>query len=127
MPCSVLNPRDPPGANKEVKIVVTPNTKILYWAAEPKNEKLKEVVSWKEAYAEYENAGVAVSNGGGEAVLKVRAPQSYNVPFQGKLPSHIHYRVCGESGWLGHVQTIYLNEAEPFEQMDSFKSIDSFI
>ena len=123
VPCSILTVREPPGANKEMKIIVTPNTKILYWAAEPKNEKLKKIVSWKEAYDSYENTGVTISNGGGEAILKVRSPQSYKVPIKGELPSHIHYRVCGESGWLGHVQTVYLKEPDAFEPFSNFVMI----
>jgi uncharacterized membrane protein YuzA (DUF378 family) len=76
VPCSILQNREPPGATKEVKVIVTPNTKVLYWAAEPANEKLKTIQSWKEAYDQYENAGVTTSNGEGVAILKVRNPQS---------------------------------------------------
>lgn len=109
VPCAALQNREPPGATKEVKIVIAPNTKVLYWAAEPAAENLKQIQSWKEAYAQYENAGVATSNGEGVAVLKVRSPQSYRVPFKGKLESHVHYRVCGDAGWLGKIETIYVD------------------
>ena len=111
VPCSVLETRDPPGATREVKINVGPNVKIIYWAAEPSSgEKLN---SWKNAYLDYQNAGVAVSNGNGEAVLKIRDPQSYKVPFKGKLEPHVHYRVCGsgeEVGWMGKINTVMLNK-----------------
>lgn len=112
-PCSVLQDREPPGATKEVKIVTLPNSKVLYWAAEPSTEKLKEVKSWKEAYAKYDNAGVATSNSDGIARLKVRDPQSYKVPFKGKLDAHVHYRVCGESGFMERVNTVSMNKSEP--------------
>jgi uncharacterized membrane protein YuzA (DUF378 family) len=116
-PCSVLQNREPPGATKEVKLIIAPNTKVLYWAAEPANEKLKEIPSWKEAYGKYENAGVATSNGEGVVVLKVRDPQSYTVPFKGQLDAHVHYRVCGEGGFMERVNTapVYKRDPEGFE------------
>jgi uncharacterized membrane protein YuzA (DUF378 family) len=112
-PCSVLQNKEPPGATKDVKVVVTPNTKVIYWAAEPANEKLKSLQSWKDAYLEYENAGVATSNGEGVAVLKVRDPQPYKVPLKGKLESHVHYRVCNEAGWMGRINTVFLHSNGP--------------
>jgi uncharacterized membrane protein YuzA (DUF378 family) len=48
-PCSVLQDQSPPGATKNIKVTVTPHTKVLYWAAEPANEDLKSIPSWKEA------------------------------------------------------------------------------
>jgi uncharacterized membrane protein YuzA (DUF378 family) len=116
-PCSVLENRDPPGATKEVKVVVEPNVKVLYWAAEPAAEGLKENVAWKKAYLEYQNAGVTTANKEGVAILKVREPQSYTVPIRGKLEQHIHYRVCGEAGWMGRIKTVFLsdNKVEGFE------------
>jgi uncharacterized membrane protein YuzA (DUF378 family) len=113
VPCSVLQVREPPGATKEVKVVIAPHTKIMYWASEPASDNLKHVKSWMDAYQKYDNAGVAVSNGDGVAIMKVRDPQTYKVPFMGKLESHIHYRVCGDSGFMGRVSTTYLNHAEP--------------
>jgi uncharacterized membrane protein YuzA (DUF378 family) len=116
-PCSVLENRDPPGATKEVKVVVTPNTKVIYWAAEPASNKLEKINSWKQAYLDYQNAGVATSNGEGVAILKIRDPQSYRVPFKGELAPHVHYRVCGEAGWMGRINTVFLNQGnvEGFE------------
>ena len=113
LPCSTLQNREPPGATKEVQIVIAPHTKVVYWAAEPSSEGLKSLNSWKEAYQTYDNAGVATSNANGVALLKVRDPQSYKVPFTGKLESHIHYRVCGETGFVGRVETTFLNHAGP--------------
>ena len=113
VPCSVLQVREPPGATKEVKVVIEPHTKIMYWAAEPASDGLKNVKSWMDAYQKYDNAGVAVSNGDGVVIMKVRDPQSYKVPFMGKIESHIHYRVCGDSGFMGRVSTTYLNHSEP--------------
>jgi len=112
-PCSVLQDRVPPGATKDVKVVVTPNTKVIYWAAEPVNDGLKGLQSWKEAYAKYENAGVATSNAEGIVHMKVKDPQSYKVPFAGKLDAHVHYRVCSEAGFMEHVKTVNVHQKEP--------------
>jgi len=114
-PCSVLQDREPPGATKDVRVVVTPNSKVLYWATNPANanDTLKELKSWKEAYAKYENAGVSTSNSDGIAILKIKEPQAYTVPVMGKLDTHVHYRVCGESGFMERVNTVFLNKSVP--------------
>jgi uncharacterized membrane protein YuzA (DUF378 family) len=105
-PCSVLSESTPSGSTREVKVIVSPNSKVLYWAAEPANEKYKELNNWKQAYLNYDNAGVTTSDAEGVAILKVRDPQAYRVPFKGGLDPHIHYRVCGEAGWMGRIQTV---------------------
>ena len=125
VPCSTLQNREPPGATKDVQIVITPNTKVVYWAAEPSADGLKNVNSWMDAYQKYDNAGVATSNANGVAHLKVRDPQSYKVPFMGKLESHIHYRVCGEAGFMGRVETTFLNHSSP-EGFEDKKKDDHF-
>lgn len=123
-PCSVLENRDPPGATREVKVTVEPNVKIIYWAAEPASAKLEKINSWKQAYLEYDNAGVTTSNGEGVAVFKIRDPQSYKVPFRGQLAPHVHYRVCGEAGWMGKINTLFLNQnpVEAFEDKKTDKN-----
>jgi uncharacterized membrane protein YuzA (DUF378 family) len=112
-PCSVLQDQSPSGANRDIKVTVTPHTKVLYWAAEPANDMLKNVPTWKEAYLQYNNAGVATSNAEGVAVLKVRDPQPYKVPFKGLLSPHVHYRVCGEAGWMGRIHTTFVTPSAP--------------
>jgi uncharacterized membrane protein YuzA (DUF378 family) len=113
VPCAVLQDRAPPGATKEVKIIVAPNTKVLYWAAEPANDKIKDVPSWKDAYQHFDNAGVATANQEGVVILKVRPPQTYTVPIRGKLDEHIHYRLCNEDGWLSRVHTTPIMRSAP--------------
>jgi len=123
-PCSVLENREPPGATREVKVTVSPNTKVLYWAAEPASEKLEKLNSWKQAYLDYDNAGVATSNPEGVAILKIRDPQGYKVPFKGELRPHVHYRVCGEAGWMGRITTVFLDQdkIEGFEDQMTYKN-----
>jgi len=112
-PCSVLQNREPPGATKDVKVIVPAHAKVIYWAAEPASDNLKNLNSAMEAYQKFDNAGVTTANADGVAILKVREPQAYKVPFMGKIESHIHYRVCGESGFMGRVNTAYINHTGP--------------
>jgi uncharacterized membrane protein YuzA (DUF378 family) len=110
VPCSVLKDRTPSGATRSVQVKVRPGAKVLYWAAEPSgaSEDLKAIKDWKRAYAQYENAGVATAGEDGVATLRVREPQPYWVPMKGSLQHHVHYRVCGEAGWMERVQTVFL-------------------
>jgi uncharacterized membrane protein YuzA (DUF378 family) len=123
-PCSVLQDHYPSGATKHVKIIITPHTKVLYWAAEPANDPLEKLQTWKGAYLNYDNAGVTTSNADGVAILKIRDPQSYKVPFKGRLEPHVHYRVCGEAGWMGRIHTIFVppNGPEGFENQKTDKN-----
>lgn len=117
VPCSALEPRTPTGATRAVIVHVPPRAKVLYWAAEPAMEGLKTLPSWKGAYLGYENTGVTVADASGQAVLRVRTPQPYQVPIKGLLEPHIHYRVCEDSGWLGRVMTVPVEgtpAVEPF-------------
>ena len=125
VPCSVLEPRIPPGATKEITISTEPNQKIIYWAANDTNTS-SEVQTWDKAYGLYENAGVALSDASGMARLKVNHPSPYKVPFKGRLGSHVHYRVCGEPGWIESVKTIMISdEPEGFEaNKDAFEELD---
>lgn len=110
IPCASVPDRTPPGASKMVTVSAPPGSKVLFWAAEPEMEALKQIQTWKEAYAGYENAGVTTADSNGQAVLKVRAPQAYTVPFKGRLEPHIHFRICESSGMLGRVKTIFLSD-----------------
>lgn len=117
IPCSVLKPTVPDGADFEVKIRAEPGQKVMYWAAEPGTEHLQKLPDWRQAYLEYKNAGVALVDDTGNATLRVRKPQPYSVPLKGKLSPHIHYRVCLGGGFLGSVQTVTLNGEEWFENV----------
>lgn len=111
MPCSVLDTHIPQGATLEVQVQVAPGSKVLYWAAEPATDHLKNVNNWQQAYLKYENAGVAVADDSGLATLKVRPPQPYTVPIKGKLEPHVHFRVCGgPDGFLGRIKTVYVDD-----------------
>ena len=104
----------PMSANMQHTITNVPkNTKIIYWAAEPCD--LTETcgtarLPW-DAYNDYTNAGITMSNSRGHAVIKIRGkPQGYNVPYKSKvIMPHIHYRYHKKNGMYSQVHTVYLN------------------
>ena len=110
VPCSVLQNKTPPGATTQIQVSVEPNSKVLYWAAEPETERLQTIQDWRKAYLSYENAGVTTADSDGIATLRVRRPQPYLVPWKGRLEPHIHFRVCGERGFLNRVKTVFLSD-----------------
>lgn len=112
MPCSVLSEQTPRGADTEVKIQTHPNAKVIYWASEPDKEHLAKLNDWRAAYLNFENIGVTSANGEGSATLRLRKPQPYSVPIRGRLEAHIHYRICGEGGFLGRIETLFLTNSD---------------
>jgi uncharacterized protein len=110
IPCSVLQDRTPPGATVTIEVEAEPGKKVLYWAAEPETERLENINDWRKAYLSYENAGVVTADSQGRAALKVRKPQPYLVPWKGQLEPHIHFRICGDRGFLGRVKTVFLSD-----------------
>ena len=108
-PCSVLQDKVPESADTTVSVSVRPGAKVLYWAAEPATDGLKELQSWREAYGSMENAGIATANQDGVVILKFRHPQHYTVGIMNRtLPVHVHYRECGDNGMLSPVQTHFM-------------------
>ncbi len=103
-PCSVLGDQVPPGATRTVQVRADPGSKVVYWATEPGDG----VSDWKVAYGQFANAGVTTTDATGVAILKVREPQSYSVPFKGHLEPHVHFRVCGPTGFVGRIKTVFL-------------------
>jgi hypothetical protein len=106
LPCSLMPDRMPDHADTEVSISgVTPGAKVLYWATEPATEGLSRINDWRRAYLDFANAGVTTADAGGHAVLRIRKPQPYTVPVKGRLEAHVHWRVCGDGGFIGPVMT----------------------
>lgn len=110
IPTSLLKNQIPSNTNVSKIVKVPPNTKVVYWASEPSKNKDK-LIHAKDAYGDYKNMGVVVSNSKGLATLKVRKPQSYHVTkmFRNKiLTPHIHYRYVKSSGMLSRIETIQI-------------------
>ncbi len=107
-PCSVLTDQVPAGATRAVQVQVTPGAKVIYWASEPADGGDAAVPNFEGAYRQYLNAGVTTADDTGLAVLKVREPQAYTVPIKGRLEPHVHFRVCGPTGFIGRIKTVFL-------------------
>jgi uncharacterized membrane protein YuzA (DUF378 family) len=106
-PCSILPDQIPAGATRSVQVRVEPGNKVVYWASEP-DDNDGQIPTYKGAYRNYENAGVATADAQGTAILKVREPQAYKVPIKGRLEPHVHFRVCGPTGFIGRIKTLFL-------------------
>ena len=110
LPCGALTEHTPENADTQIEVQTTPLAKVLYWAAEPSTEGLKKLEDWRGAYMKYMNMGIATANKEGVAILKVRHPQPYTVPWKGRLEPHIHFRTCGENGMMSRIETVFLSD-----------------
>ncbi len=119
LPCTTIPERVPPGATKELRVPAPAGSKVLYWAAEPAMEELKQIPTWQQAYSKFENAGVVTTDSTGVAILKVRNPQPYLVPFKGRIEPHVHFRICDGTGMLGRVKTVFISD----EHIEGFASL----
>jgi hypothetical protein len=93
--------------NLSVPVTVRPNTRIAYWASLPqKNEEsIPDVV---DAYGDYSNSGITVSDKDGNAKLSILSGTSYKVPSGSIIKKHIHYRELDqEYGFIGEIKTVY--------------------
>lgn len=110
IPESVFELKEQQDATEEIKVNVPANSRVIYWATKPSTEvKLK---FWKEAYGDYSNSGVALADGNGVAVLKIKRPSSYYVNKFGfmrrELRPHVHYRYTTEGGLMSPVETAFV-------------------
>ena len=88
-----------------------PNTKVMYWAAEPCEVTETcgvQRMPW-ESYSDYTNAGTTMTDSEGNAHISVRGkPQSYNVPYKSEvIMPHVHYRYKKNSGMYSRIFTKY--------------------
>ncbi len=105
-PCGSLNPKFPDNTDTDVIGWVTPNSKVVYWAAESNKDV---VANYKDAYFYNTNAGITTSDPRGKTIFKVRKPASYYAGSN-RLNPHIHYRACKTNGMLGPIKTIYVDQ-----------------
>tara|TARA_Y100000389_G_scaffold2101_1_gene2114 strand:- start:64 stop:624 length:561 start_codon:yes stop_codon:yes gene_type:complete len=105
-PHSILQQQSPQDATQEITVnVKEPNAKVIYWASKDTNNETTPVF---EAYDDFSNAGVAISNSNGDAILKVRKSTGYIVPNGKYIKRHVHYRLAkDEYSMLGSVNTKY--------------------
>jgi len=107
-PCNSLPDVYPPNATWSITIQkISPNTKVVFWAAEPTDS------IWKDsrmAYSNYSNYGIATSDSKGNAILRLRKPASYyeyNGFYKKEKVAHVNYRICKKAvGFLSEVKTV---------------------
>jgi hypothetical protein len=100
-PESLVPLKNPKKTDMIVKIKTKPNRKVAYWAALPKPKN----TSVMEAYDDFSNAGVVMSNNKGVAELPILTGSDYLVPFGKKIPRHVHYRIFKTNGIMGKIKT----------------------
>ena len=105
-PCASLKLKIPRNSDIETTVKTKPNSNVIYWASEGTNDIVVKS-PWK-AYDKYSNAGVALSDRHGVAVLKLRNPSEYRLPIGRTLKPHVHYRVCLGNGMLSSIRTVFL-------------------
>jgi uncharacterized membrane protein YuzA (DUF378 family) len=89
-----------------IQISTLPNVKIAYWAALNKGDTTDVTT----AYGNYENSGVVMSDGEGNASLAIMNGTGYTLPSGVVLNKHIHYRIIGlpdADGMMGKIETVY--------------------
>jgi hypothetical protein len=102
-----------------VDVRVSPEAKVVYWSAKPKDEvtsKPKDEVKQgtsnpevEQAYDDYSNSGVTQANIDGIAKLAFNKGTDYVVPGGKTIKSHVHYREMDlKYGMMGPVQTVYV-------------------
>jgi len=108
-PCGSLAEKVPINSDTNVVIQVEPNSNVVYWASEPSDKAKQPIDNFWDAYANYENSGVIKFDATGKAILRFRAPSSYNVGLMNKtLKIHVHYRICKHPGMLSDIKTVFI-------------------
>jgi uncharacterized membrane protein YuzA (DUF378 family) len=79
------------------------NVKVIYWAALPSDTVIDNPT---DAYGDYSNQGVTMTDVNGNATFEVTQPASYRVKFKGILKPHIHYRYWTSPGMTSKLFTI---------------------
>ena len=103
LPSSLVPLRKPSKSDIVVNIKTKPNSKVAYWSALPNNSK--DVPFVTEAYGDFSNSGVVMSNDKGEASLSLLSGTKYVVPSGKEISRHLHWRLINENGMMGPVNT----------------------
>jgi hypothetical protein len=109
-PCGSLPRKTPENADAEVTVSVPANVNVIYWASELDGSAPRTVINnpW-DAYKNFANSGVVMSDSNGTATLKFRKPVSYKVANGMKtLKTHVHYRYCMHPGMLSPIYTAFV-------------------
>jgi hypothetical protein len=101
-----LEDRFPSKFETKINVKVSPNSKVIYWAADPGKEISQ---NWKKGYGKFDNSGTLKSDINGNAEIPIVCPNSYIVHGYKVLPKHVHYRVYNKnSQMLSRIYTVVL-------------------
>lgn len=104
-PTGLLVESVPQDWTEEKMLYTTPNTKIIYWAADSSKD-LSTHVDYMYAYGDFSNSGLTSSDNSGVAILRLRKPQRYTK--KGIVQdSHFYYRCIKNEGVLGPIRTVH--------------------
>ena len=102
LPSTLVPLHKPSNIDTIIKINTIPNTKIAYWASDN-----KDITNVKDAYNNYNNSGVVLSDNNGVAELYIIKGNDYKVPNGKLIKKHVHYRTLGnEYQIMGKIETI---------------------
>lgn len=110
LPGTLLKGPTPQSGDVPVEISVPSGkgyTRVVFWAASKADTKKKDVIpNVTDAYASFENAGIANITGDSVKVY-VHCPTAYTVGgmVSKTLDKHVHYRFVGADGMLSRVHT----------------------
>lgn len=105
-----LKVRNPKSVENKIPLKIQPETKLIYWAADPGKEISK---TWKKGYNKFENSGVVISDKNGNVEIPIQCPSRYIVHGYKVLPKHIHYRTYNENTqMLSRINTIILDNTQ---------------
>ena len=105
MPTAVIPLKENKNQQDTITIKVQPNSKVIYWAAKKLNNDNH--IVW-DAYDDYSNSGVVMSDSSGVAKLKLQKGSGYLVPWGNKkIPPHLHYRYELKPGKFSRIETVY--------------------
>jgi uncharacterized membrane protein YuzA (DUF378 family) len=105
LPSSLIPLKDIIG-DTTIEVKVSPNVKVAYWASLP--QKTTEIPKVENAYGDYNNAGVVLSDKNGIAKLIINKGTNYIVPYGREISRHVHYRELDQDmGFIGKIHTSY--------------------
>jgi len=86
------------------------NRKILYWAADEKNDKSPIITDAKTAYNKFENSGVTKSNDKGSVKIRLACPQLYKAKQTSDKKDntffrHMHFVIEKNGKWENQIYT----------------------
>lgn len=106
LPSSLVPLKKPLVTNTQVSIKTKPNTKVAYWASLPVNNgDDKHLPQVMDAYNDFSNSGVVLSDNNGNAVLPIVSGTGYIVPSGRAIERHVHWRTLNDNGMMGPIMT----------------------